>query len=128
MLDTCARTQPLRARYVRARAEALDAGPRPQTAAPARAPGHVASPAPDNVVVLRESGARGAPGIGPDLLEGADAIAEFLFGARTDRRRVYRLRDKGRLPLFRIGGRLCARRSTLREWLADQERNAANGR
>lgn len=67
------------------------------------------------------------PGVGPDLLQGAGEIAAFLFGDASQRRRVYRLRDKGRLPVFKIGGRLCARRSALRTWLADQERCAMTG-
>ena len=42
------------------------------------------------------------PGLGGDLLRGADAIAEFLFGDRRQRRRVYYLTGEatGRLPTF----------------------------
>jgi hypothetical protein len=56
-----------------------------------------------------------------DLLLGAEAIAGAIFG-RTDkktRRRVYHLVDE--LPVFRLGGILCARRSTLTAWIAAQE-------
>jgi predicted kinase len=57
-----------------------------------------------------------------DLLEGADKIAEEIFGDPKQRRRIYWLVEKQRLPVFRIGITLCARRSTLREWIAAQER------
>src|SRR6185369_3272298 len=41
-----------------------------------------------------------------DLLEGAHAIAEFLFGAgdtMRNRRRIYHLVETSRLPVFRLG-------------------------
>jgi hypothetical protein len=57
-----------------------------------------------------------------DLLEGADKIAEEIFGDAKQRRRIYWLVEKQSLPVFRIGITLCARRSTLREWIASQER------
>lgn len=64
-----------------------------------------------------------------DLLEGAAAIAEFLFpassslGRTANRRKVYHYASKteNRLPAFRIGDRLCARKSTLRRWIERQE-------
>lgn len=49
----------------------------------------------------------------PDLLHGADDIAEFLYGDRKYRRRVYHLVETRQIPVFRLGGRLTARRSTL---------------
>ena len=55
-----------------------------------------------------------------DILYGARAIAEFLFGDPRQRSRVYHLCAKGHLPHFRPGtsrkGRIYARKSTLREW------------
>ncbi len=48
-----------------------------------------------------------------DLLRGADAIADFLFGDPSKRRQVYHLTQTGQLPIFKLGGNLCARRSTL---------------
>jgi hypothetical protein len=66
--------------------------------------------------------------IAPDLLRGAAEIAAFLYGTPAAARRVYALRARDRLPLVRIGGRLCARRSILRAWLAERERDAAQGR
>ncbi len=45
-----------------------------------------------------------------DKLTGARAIAEFL-GEET--RRTFCLLERGELPAFKLGGRWCARRSTL---------------
>jgi hypothetical protein len=56
-----------------------------------------------------------------DLLRGADEIAEFIFGDRSHRRKVYYLAEYTRLPLFRLGSVLCARRSVLLDWIARQE-------
>jgi hypothetical protein len=60
--------------------------------------------------------------IAGDLLYGADAIAEFLFGdASKHRRRVYNLVANNRLPAFRVGANICARKSVLLAWIAKQE-------
>lgn len=59
-----------------------------------------------------------------DLLCGAEAIAEFLFGDRRQRRKVYHLAETTRFPVFRLGARLCARRSVLLQWIARQEERA----
>jgi hypothetical protein len=56
-----------------------------------------------------------------DTLRGADEIAEFLFGSARERRKVYHLAETSRLPLFRLGSVLCARRSVLLEWVRAQE-------
>jgi hypothetical protein len=56
-----------------------------------------------------------------DILEGADAIAEFLFGSRSNRRKVYYLAECSKLPIFRLGSVLCARKSVLLEFIAGQE-------
>jgi hypothetical protein len=61
-----------------------------------------------------------------DILEGADRIALFLFGDPKQRRRVYWLAEKQSLPVFRLGQSLCARKSTLRQFIERQE-GAANG-
>lgn len=58
--------------------------------------------------------------IGRDLLSGAAEIAEFLYGDKNRKRHVYNLADKG-LPIFRMGGELCGRRSVLASWIAEQE-------
>ena len=56
-----------------------------------------------------------------DILKGAGEIAGFLFGDEKKQRSVYGLAGKGVLPVFHIGRMICARRSTLREWIAGQE-------
>ncbi|MBP2229380.1 excisionase family DNA binding protein [Azospirillum agricola] len=53
-----------------------------------------------------------------DLLYGAPAIAAFL-NVRT--RQAYHLIEKAGLPSFKLGGKVCARRSTLAKWLVEQE-------
>ena len=75
--------------------------------------------------------ARQSDALATDLLEGAEEIAEFMFGDRelASRRRIYYLgsecRGAERLPLFRLGTVLCARKSTLLTWIADREARAA---
>jgi len=59
-----------------------------------------------------------------DLLEGAEAIAKFLYGPNASRRRVYHLSLNSRIPLFRLGSKLCARRSVLLEFCKSQENRA----
>ena len=56
-----------------------------------------------------------------DLLRGADEIAEFIFGKRSSRRKVYYLAEYTRIPVFRLGSVLCARRSVLMNWISTQE-------
>ena len=56
-----------------------------------------------------------------DLLLGADQIADFLFVESGQRRKVYHLAETSRLPVFRLGTKLCARRSVLMAWIASQE-------
>lgn len=60
-----------------------------------------------------------------DLLHGAETIAEFLFGDKEGRRRVYHLAATSKLPVFRLGSVLCARRTVLIGWIRNQERRAA---
>jgi hypothetical protein len=62
-----------------------------------------------------------APDLANDLLRGADEIAEFIFGARGSRRKVYYLAETSHLPVFLLGAVLCARRSVLLRWIAGQE-------
>jgi len=63
-----------------------------------------------------------------DMLRGADQIAEYLFGSADDRRKVYHLAETSRLPIFRLGSVLCARRSVLMEWITAQERRVSGHR
>ena len=62
--------------------------------------------------------------LGDDLLRGADDIARFLFGDVKHRRKVYYLTGeapKG-MPHFKMGSVICARKSTILNWIAQQER------
>lgn len=54
----------------------------------------------------------------PDFLEGLQAIADAL-GIKY--RRAHYMHERGELPTFEIAGRICARPSTLKKWLADRE-------
>lgn len=69
-----------------------------------------------------------AAGLGGDMLRGAEAISEFLFGTGEDRRKVYHLASTGVLPCFNLGATLCARRSVLMKWIAEQEAKGAKSR
>ena len=69
------------------------------------------------------------PELADDLLRGADAIAEFIFGKeRGSRRKIYYLAETSHLPVFRLGAVLCARRSVLLRWIAGQESRVAPAR
>jgi hypothetical protein len=56
-----------------------------------------------------------------DILEGAEAISEFLFGSPEFRRKVYYLAECSKLPVFRLGSMLCARKSVLLGFISGQE-------
>ena len=56
-----------------------------------------------------------------DILEGAEAIAEFLFGSPEFRRKIYYLAECSKLPIFRLGSVLCARKSVLLRFISGQE-------
>lgn len=56
-----------------------------------------------------------------DILYGAEEIAAFLFGSKRSRRAVYNLIETKSIPHFRIGTGLCARKSVLLAWIAEQE-------
>lgn len=58
-----------------------------------------------------------------DLLCGAEQIAIFLYGDRFKRRKIYYLHEAGLIPTFELGG-ICARKSTLLDWIAQQENMA----
>jgi hypothetical protein len=55
-----------------------------------------------------------------DLLRGAAEIAEFIFGSRKFRRKVYYLCASSRLPVFRLGARICALKSDLLKFFSSQ--------
>ena len=54
----------------------------------------------------------------PDLLYGVARIAEHL---KMTTRQVYHLHDQALLPTFKLGGKVCARRSSLAKHFAAQE-------
>lgn len=62
-----------------------------------------------------------------DILEGAEAIAQFLFRGTSDRqrgrnrRKVYYLAENSQIPFFRLGAILCVRKSVLLDFIAAQE-------
>ena len=58
-----------------------------------------------------------------DLLEGADAIAAFMG---WNRRRVFYAAERKMIPIFRVGSKLCARKSTLRRQIEELERAAVS--
>ena len=59
--------------------------------------------------------------IASDLMVGAEAIGEFI--GRPERE-VYYLASVGRLPVFRWGAKLAARRSTIRTHIMELEKAA----
>ena len=65
------------------------------------------------------------PTLADDLLHGAEAIAIFVFGSVSHRRKVYYYASdaKVRMPVFRIGNVICARKSKLIAWIEAQEGN-----
>jgi hypothetical protein len=62
------------------------------------------------------------PTLGDDILRGADDIAAFLYGDARHRRKVYNLVETDRLPHFRLGSTVCARKSVLLSWIKLQEK------
>jgi hypothetical protein len=63
-------------------------------------------------------------GLGDDLLLGAAEISNFIFGTPARRRGVYHLVATSRLPIFRLGSQIAARRSTIAAWIEGQERQS----
>lgn len=61
-----------------------------------------------------------------DMLRGADEIAEYLYGSRALRRKVYHLAGTSNLPIFKLGSMICARKSVLLAWVEAQELRHAN--
>lgn len=63
----------------------------------------------------------GSNAVAQDLLRGASEIATFLG---LSRRSVYHQIESGRLPVFRLGSSVCARKSVLLNWIEEQERQS----
>ena len=56
-----------------------------------------------------------------DLLEGATEIGAYLDWTR---RRVFYAAERKLMPIFHVGNRLCARKSSLRRRIEDLEQRA----
>jgi hypothetical protein len=61
-----------------------------------------------------------------DLLHGADEIAQFLYGSKALRRKVYHLASTSNVPTFKLGSMICARKTVLLAWVEAQELRHAN--
>jgi hypothetical protein len=66
------------------------------------------------------------PKFADDLLRGAAAIAEFLFGDKKHRRKIYHLIETSRFPHFKMGSMVCTLRSSVLEWIEEQQRRNLN--
>lgn len=53
-----------------------------------------------------------------DVLFGAAAIAEFLFGDPAMRRQVYYRAERGGIPHFYLGGTICSTRTSILRMVA----------
>ena len=60
-------------------------------------------------------------------IRGAAAIAEFIFGDHTSRRKVYYLAERTKLPIYRMGSTLYLRPSAYEAWVEKQEARATPG-
>jgi hypothetical protein len=63
-----------------------------------------------------------------DMLHGAEAISLFIFGSASEsfRNKIYHAASRkvsaaARLPTFRMGAVICARKSSLLAWIERQE-------
>ena len=56
-----------------------------------------------------------------DFLEGARAIACFVYNDPERVRTIYYLYEKCRIPCFKMGATICARKSAIIEWIKTQE-------
>lgn len=70
---------------------------------------------------LRVNPATAEPCLADDLLRGTKRIADHLYGDERQARKVNYLFETKQLPLFKLGGMICGRKSTLSRWIAEQE-------
>lgn len=59
-----------------------------------------------------------------DVLYGAKAIARFLFGTEAEATKVYRLGEA--LPLFKLNGVICGRKSRLTAQIIASEKGTCS--
>lgn len=111
------------------------ARPRRRVNSVSRKPRSRAPAAPSQPASASPAAAPGAPPpLADDILRGAVAIAEFLFGESTEKLRyqVYHIAGSKvspdrRLPTFKLGEAvICARKSTILAWIARQEAEAVS--
>lgn len=62
------------------------------------------------------------PNLGDDLLYGAKAIADYMFGddSKKIQRRVYNYCANKQIPFFKMGSTVCAKKSRIDEWIEKQ--------
>lgn len=64
-----------------------------------------------------------------NLLTGAREIASYVYGTPEKEEKVQdlwrRVRYPYRFPMFKLGGTLVARRSSIDAWMEEQERSAS---
>ena len=63
-----------------------------------------------------------------DFLEGACAIACFVYNDPERVRSIYYLSELRRIPCFKMGATICARKSTIIEWIKAQEERCGAGK
>jgi hypothetical protein len=65
-----------------------------------------------------------------NLLHGADEIARFIYGSSDEpnRRRIYYAAEKHGLPVFKLGGVMSARKTTILRWISNQEQTGGMGK
>ena len=59
-----------------------------------------------------------------DLLFGAAAISDFMLGSKSEgaRQRIYGLVHRRLIPIFYMGSTICARKSSLLNFIEEKER------
>ena len=66
----------------------------------------------------------GSRELSDDLLRGAAAIAEFLYGDAEERRKVYALHEKRAIPTFLLNNIIHARKSSIMRAIEAHEQAA----
>lgn len=74
---------------------------------------------------IRNNADNSPPRLGDDLLRGASEIAHELG---ENERRIHHLIRTRRIPFFKLGGKLYSRRSVLRKFIKQLEKEARHGR
>ena len=75
----------------------------------------------DNALPADDRGPANSPPLAEDMLRGADAIAAYIGESP---RRVFYLAERKLIPVFKIGNLLRARKSALRQHIAEREAEA----